>query len=506
MFSKILIANRGEIAVRIIRACRDLGSQAVVIYSDADRISLAVRMADEAYPIGPPPVSESYLGMDRIIEIARQSGAQAIHPGYGLLAENPRFAELVERNGLIFIGPSSSSIALMGDKLAARRLMQAAGVPIIPGSPEPFADEELAEKYAAGIGYPILLKAAAGGGGKGMRVVYKPEELKIALRSARSEASSAFGDDRVYIEKYLDQPRHIEVQIIADLYGNVVALGERECSIQRRHQKVIEESPSVVVDFKLRQKLCEVAVKAARACGYVSTGTVEFLVDTSHTFFFLEMNTRLQVEHPVTEQVTGIDLVCEQIAVAAKKKLSFRPEQIKMAGAAIECRIYAEDPSNNYFPSTGRLEKYREPAGPGVRVDSGVIEGDWLTPYYDPLLAKIITWGKDRGQAIERMQRALEEYEIFGVATNLPLLKTVLSHPRFSAGEFSTHFLDEEVDAFCLRANREAVDEVAAIASALHAYQQSPKFPTFSGNGLRPATGWKMNGRRSGLRQPQLFS
>ena len=420
MIKKILVANRGEIAVRIIRACKESGIRSVAIFSDADLTALHVRMADEVYHIGPAPSAESYLNMDRIIEIALKSNTQAIHPGYGFLAENPLFAQKVNDAGLIFIGPRAETIELLGDKMAARKRMIEAGVPVVPGSETGIDDISAATQYAEEIGFPVLIKAAAGGGGKGMRIVRKADEMKNAVRMAQNEARSAFGDERIYIEKYLERPRHIEIQIMADTHGNVVHLGERECSIQRRHQKVIEETPSPVVDDKLRQRMGETAVRAAKAANYVNAGTVEFLLDQFKNFYFLEVNTRLQVEHPVTELITGIDLVKEQFRVANGEPLGFIQESIRRTGAALECRIYAEDPDNDFMPSIGKITGYREPNGPGVRVDSGLDFYGHVSVYYDPMIAKLCTWGTDRNEAISRMRRALAEYRIQGVKTVIP--------------------------------------------------------------------------------------
>ncbi|MDH4223333.1 MAG: acetyl-CoA carboxylase biotin carboxylase subunit, partial [candidate division Zixibacteria bacterium] len=391
MFNKILIANRGEIAVRIIRACRESGIKAVTIYSEIDRKSLHVRMSDEAYYVGPPPSILSYLNMDKIIEIAKEAKCEGIHPGYGFLAENSIFARKIEKEGLVFIGPPASAIELLGDKIAARKTMKNAGIEVVPGTEEPLESEKQGVSLSQRIGFPILIKAAGGGGGKGMRVVRNEKDLKEAMRTCASEAQSAFADARIYIEKYLERPRHIEIQILGDKFGNVIHLGERECSIQRRHQKVIEESPSPVVDEKMRRKMGETAVKAAKAAGYYNAGTMEFLVDANKNFYFLEANTRLQVEHPVTEMVTGIDIAKEQIKIASGLHLSYKQEDISWKGSAIECRIYAEDPENSFLPSTGLVSHYVEPSGPGIRVDSGLYEGSEVPIYYDPIIGKLIS-------------------------------------------------------------------------------------------------------------------
>ncbi|HET9492800.1 MAG TPA: acetyl-CoA carboxylase biotin carboxylase subunit, partial [Chloroflexia bacterium] len=418
--SKVLVANRGEIALRIVRACAEVGIESVAVYSDADRTSLHVREADEAYRIGPPPAAESYLVMDRLIEVARKSGADAVHPGYGFLAENDAFAQAVIDAGLIWIGPSPAAMRLLGDKLAARRVAQEAGVPTVPGSDVSISNPAQAMAAVKRIGYPIMIKAAAGGGGKGMRLVRSPDELESALRTAQSEAQSSFGSGTVYFEKYLETVRHVEIQLLGDRYGNIVHLGERECSIQRRHQKLIEESPSVALDNELRSRMGAVAVAAAQAAGYTSAGTVEFLLDPEGNFYFLEVNTRLQVEHPVTELVTGIDLVLEQFRVAAGRPLRMKQHDITIRGHAIECRIAAEDPFNNFVPSLGMIAELSEPGGPGVRVDSSLYRGAKVSVYYDPMVAKLIVWAPTRAHAILRMRRALQEYRIVGVQTNIP--------------------------------------------------------------------------------------
>ncbi len=469
-FQKVLIANRGEIAVRIIRACRELGLTSVAVYSDADRYALHVRMADEAYHIGPSQASKSYLHIPTLLDVAKRSGAQAVHPGYGFLSENASFVEACMAEGLIFVGPPPEAQRAMGEKTAARRTAQAAGVPIVPGLMTDLEDDttdvtssinrlsttsalyETAER----LGYPILLKAAAGGGGKGIRFVHASKDLLSSLRTARSEARSAFGDSRVYMEKAISPARHIEVQFIADAHGNVVHLGERECSIQRRHQKLIEESPSPVLDEQMRRRITTAAVNLIRAIAYVNAGTVEFLLGPEHNFYFLEVNARLQVEHPVTEWRTGIDLVQEQFRIAAGLPLSFRQEQVEFHGAAIECRISAEDPENRFLPATGTVQAVQEPSGPGVRVDSGLYAGLQVPLFYDPLLAKLIVWGRDRPQAIARMRRALSEYHILGVRTTLPFARWLMEHPRFIAGDMSTDFVAEEWDT---RKRQEASNE-----------------------------------------------
>lgn len=439
----LLIANRGEIAVRIIRACRELGIRTVAVYSDPDATAPHVLAADEAYRIGPAPSRESYLRMDVLIDTARKAGCDAIHPGYGFLSENATFARMVTEAGLIFIGPPAEAIEVMGDKTSARRLMIARGVPVVPGTENAITAPEEAEHIAAAVGYPILLKAAAGGGGKGMRVVDDPSQLHKALESAQNEARSAFGDDRVYIEKFVLEPRHVEIQVLCDAHGNALYLGERECSIQRRHQKVVEEAPSVFVDADLRRRMGEAATAAARACGYVNAGTIEFLVDRDRNFYFLEMNTRLQVEHPVTEMVTGIDLVKMQLLVAEGRPLPFTQQDIALRGHAIECRICAEDVRGNFLPDSGVLRRYRPPQGFGVRDDSGVTEGSEISIHYDPMFAKLVTWGMDREDAIRKMRRALDEFIIEGVETTIPFCRYVMDHPKFIDGDFQIDFVQK---------------------------------------------------------------
>jgi acetyl-CoA carboxylase biotin carboxylase subunit len=445
-FHKVLIANRGEIAVRIIRACHELGLSSVAVYSDVDRNALHVRMADEAYHIGPSQAAKSYLHIPTIIGVAKRSGAQAIHPGYGFLSENAAFVDACADAGLIFVGPPAEVQRAVGEKTAARNTAQAAGVPIVPGALIDNASEAEVEEIAAKIGYPLLLKAAAGGGGKGIRFVRDPKDLHSSLRMARSEARSAFGDDRVYFEKAVSPARHIEVQFIADTHGNVVHLGERECSIQRRHQKLIEESPSPVIDEELRKRMTTATINLIHAISYVNAGTAEFLLGPDRNFYFLEVNARIQVEHPVTEWCTGIDLVQEQFRVAAGLPLSFSQEQVQFRGAAIECRISAEDPENRFLPATGTVQALQEPSGPGVRVDSGMYAGLQVPLFYDPLLSKLIVWDKDRPHAIARMRRALQEYQVLGVRTTLPFARWLMEHPRYIAGDMSTDFIAEEWD------------------------------------------------------------
>lgn len=443
MFKRILIANRGEVAVRIVRACRELDIESVAVYSEADRDSLHVKYADYAYPIGSPPSVESYLSIDRILEAARKSRAEAIHPGYGFLAENGEFARRCEAEGIVFIGPPAGVIEQMGDKVKARAAMKAAGIAVVPGS-EVLNSEEEVVKAGEALGYPFMLKAVAGGGGKALRLVRSRREIPSAYRAVRSEAASSFGDPRLYIEKYLDRPRHVEIQILADRYGKVVHLYDRECSIQRRHQKIIEECPAPALDHRTRRHLGKIAIEGAKAVSYVGAGTLEFLLDRDKNFYFLEMNTRLQVEHAVTERVTGIDIVKAQIEVAAGAHLPWRQRHIAPTGHAIECRIYAEDPENEFLPCPGKIEGLRLPEGLGVRNDCGVYEGAEVPIYYDPMIAKLVVWGEDRIEAILRMRRALREYQVRGIKTNISFHQWILRHPRFMAGDFHTRFIDEE--------------------------------------------------------------
>ena len=466
LFNKILIANRGEIAVRLIRACHELGIAAVAVYSEPDRASLHVLKADEAYAIGPASAAESYLNIERILETAKRCGAEAIHPGYGFLSENATFARACGDAGIKFIGPSSASIDLMGSKTRARQQMEKAGVPFVPGSSKGLESLAKAREVAAKFGYPVMLKAAAGGGGKGMRLVTNEAELASSLDAARSEAQRAFGNDEVYLEKAITDPRHIEMQILADEHGSCVYLGERECSIQRRHQKVLEESPSPAVTQEMRQRMGETAVRAAKAAGYSNAGTIEFLADASGNFYFLEMNTRLQVEHPITELVSGLDLVHLQIRIAAGEKLPFAQKDIQLRGHAVECRIYAEDPDNNFFPSPGRITSSIEPSGPGIRLDSGIYSGWNVGVDYDPLLSKLVAYGADRPEAIARMRRAVDEYIIAGVKTNLSLFRRILTDADFIAGETDTGYL-ARLSRKAPTHDNERDREVAVIASAI---------------------------------------
>ncbi|MFN3596461.1 MAG: acetyl-CoA carboxylase biotin carboxylase subunit [Rubricoccaceae bacterium] len=477
---KVLVANRGEIAVRVIRSCREQGVKTVAVYSEADADALHVRMADEAFPVGAASSAQSYLAQDRILEAARQTGADAVHPGYGFLSENAAFAEACAAAGLVFIGPPAEAIRQMGDKTAARRLMRAAGVPMAPGTTDAVADADAAARVADEIGYPVLVKAAAGGGGKGMRVVEQPEAFAGAFAAAQSEAQSAFGDGRVYVEKYLVGPRHVEIQVLADAHGNTVHLFERECSIQRRHQKVVEEAPSAALTPALRAEMGAAAVRAAEACGYVGAGTVEFLLDADGAFYFLEMNTRLQVEHPVTEWITGLDLVAEQLRIAAGEPLGYTQDDLVIHGHAIECRVYAEDVAAGFLPDPGPLLRHRPPSGFGVRVDAGVEQGDTVPVHYDPMIAKLSVWGRTRREAIARMDRALAEYEVVGVQTTIPFCRFVMQHEAFLEGRFDTGFVGKH---FSPEALAPAADEetLAAVVAAL-----LRDTPGLAPNGLAP--------------------
>lgn len=494
MFKKVLVANRGEIAVRIIRACREIGIETVAVFSEADRQALHVRYADEAYLLGPAPSRESYLRGDKIIAIARKSGAGAVHPGYGFLAERKDFAEACAEADLVFIGPKPSSIAAMGDKMTARETVRKAGVPVVPGTEDVgnMSNEDLLA-IAPKIGFPLLIKATAGGGGKGMREVNSLEEMPGLLISARREAESAFGDGNVYLEKLVEGARHIEFQILADGHGTVLHLHERECSIQRRHQKLVEEAPSPFMDDELRQRMGEVAVKTAQAVDYVNAGTIEFLVDKDKNFYFLEMNTRLQVEHPVTEMITGIDIVKEQIRIARGRPTQYKQEDIKINGAAIECRINAEDPYNNFIPSTGKITHSLLPTGPGIRVDTGIYPGFEISPFYDPLISKLIVWGETRAQAILRMRRALEEYRIVGVRTNIPFHQTLMDSHRFMGGQYDTRFVE---DRFSMQEEQNGSDvEIAAVLASLVAHYETQRSAQFVLRNERDTSNWKWVGR-----------
>jgi acetyl-CoA carboxylase, biotin carboxylase subunit len=499
MFRKILIANRGEIAVRIIRALREMNIRSVAVYSDADRASLHVRMADEAVHIGPSPAIESYLRIDRILDAAKSRGAEGVHPGYGFLSENADFAAACEDAGLAFIGPPAPAMRQVGSKLSARRLARLAGVPVVPGAECGITGLDEARRTAGAFGYPVVMKASAGGGGKGMRLVGSEPELEACLRDAAAEARAAFGDPAVYIEKVLERPRHVEIQLIGDAHGALVHLGERECSVQRRHQKVMEECPSPLMADQpdLRERMGKAAIRVARAAGYRNAGTVEFLVDKELNFFFLEMNTRLQVEHPVTELVTGLDLVKLQIRVAAGEALSFRQDDVTLRGAALECRIYAEDPDNNFYPSPGTITRLERPAGPGVRLDSGVYQG-WTVPLeYDPLLAKLAVQAATRAEAIARMIRALDEYYVAGIKTNLSFFRQILEDSAFASGQLHTAFIED----FFSRRTRDPLppdpelEAVAALVAAVHLSDSKGAEPP------RPASSrWSADGRRELLR------
>ncbi|MBV8719434.1 MAG: acetyl-CoA carboxylase biotin carboxylase subunit [Chloroflexi bacterium] len=499
MFRRLLVANRGEIAVRVIRACREMGISPLAVYSEVDANALHVRMADAALPIGPAAAAESYLRIDRIIEAARALGAEAIHPGYGFLAENAAFAEACTEAGIAFVGPPPKAMRDLGLKTEARKLMQAAGVPVVPGTLESLHTVEELRAAATDIGFPIALKAVAGGGGKGLRMVHDPANLEASFRQAMSEAGAAFGDASVYLERAIDRPRHVEVQILADTHGNCVWLGERDCSIQRRHQKVLEESPSPAVGPALREQMGEVAVRAAQAAGYTNAGTVEFLLAPDGSFYFLEVNARLQVEHPVTEEVTGIDLVREQIRIACGEPLGYDQSAIQRRGYAVECRIYAEDAAMGWVPSTGRLVGYRPPSGPGVRVDSGVEENAEISVYYDPMIAKLIVHASDRAAGLARMDRALREFLILGVRTSIPLHRWLMAHPAVRSGEVDTGWLEREwsvptADPHDL--------EQAAIAAALlvHTRRSTAVVPALDGVATSHAgSPWRVAARRAGL-------
>jgi acetyl-CoA carboxylase biotin carboxylase subunit len=495
-FRRVLIANRGEIAVRVIRACRDLGIETVAVYSEPDRRALHVRLADRAYPIGPAAASESYLCVDKLLDVARASGAEAVHPGYGFLSERPVFARACAEAGLTFVGPSPEAIEAMGDKVEARKRMLAAGVPVVPGTEQPIESDAEVERVARSIGFPIMLKAAAGGGGKGMRLVTGADQLGGSLRAARSEAGSAFGDDRVYVEKAILRPRHVEVQVLGDSHGDVIHLYERECSIQRRHQKVIEESPSPAIDQATRERMGEVAVQAARAVHYVGAGTIEFLLDQDRNFYFLEMNTRIQVEHAITEAVTGVDLVRAQLEIAAGRRLPVAQADVVQRGWAIECRIYAEDPRNGFLPAPGHIAALRVPTGIGVRDDSGVYEGFEVSTHYDPMISKLISWGATRDQSIERMLRALREYVVLGPTTNVAFHRWALRHPAFRAGDVDTGFIDREFRPEEALATDHG--DLPLIAAAIAAAERATTLAATAPAG-RARSGWVDAGRREAM-------
>jgi len=492
---KVLIANRGEITLRIMKSLREMGIKTVAVYSEADRNSPHVRYADEAVCIGPASSKESYLRGDKIVEVAKQLGVEGIHPGYGFLSENADFAKLVEENGITFIGPTPEAIQVMGSKLAAKEAAKKFDIPMVPGSEGAITEITEAKAIAEKIGYPVLIKASAGGGGKGMRIVNAPAELEEQMQRAQSEAQSAFGDGSVFIEKFVSSPKHIEVQILGDNYGNIVYLFERECSIQRRHQKVVEEAPSSCLTPEKRKEIGEAAVKVGQSCAYIGAGTVEFLVDEQLNFYFLEMNTRLQVEHPVTEMITGIDLVKEQVKIARGEKLSFTQDDLQMRGHAIELRVYAEDPTNNFLPDIGRLVQYKKPEGPGVRVDDGYEEGMDIPIYYDPLLAKLVGYGKDRTEAIDRLLRAINDYRIVGVKNTLTFGKFVLQHPDFVSGKFDTNFVAKNFIPENLKEEKEDEMEIAALISS-HIFEgksKTRKKPTRISSSSGTKSNWVKN-------------
>jgi acetyl-CoA carboxylase biotin carboxylase subunit len=504
MFRKILIANRGEIAVRVIRACREMGIRTVAIYSDVDRDALHVRYSDEAHHCGPPPARDSYLVIDRVIEIAKRAGADAIHPGYGFLAENGDFADRCESEGLVFIGPSGDVMRAMGDKVTARQTMAKAGVPIVPGTVERLSDDEAIE-FAVEIGFPVMVKATAGGGGKGMRLVSHPSEMEQALQRARGEARASFGDDSLYVEKFVEEPRHIEIQILADRHGNTIHLFERECSIQRRHQKVIEEAPGNRIGSELRERMGQAAVAAARAVDYVGAGTCEFLVDRHGDFYFLEMNTRVQVEHAITEAITGVDIVKAMIRAAAGEPLGIGQDEVRIFGHAIEARVYAEDPDQNFAPSPGNILVYRPAGGIGVRVDSGVYQGATVTVHYDPMVAKLIVWGRDRTESIERLRRALTEFVVKGIRTSIPFHQKVVRHPVFLEGHYDTGFIDTHMGGGRGPSDQGEDSEArraALMLAAIAAYRRDKERATRAASvaGGADAEPWKEFGRRAQMR------
>jgi acetyl-CoA carboxylase biotin carboxylase subunit len=498
MLTKVLVANRGEIAIRVFRALNEMDIASVAVYSEADRLSWHLRYADESHLIGPAPAAESYLNIPKIIEVATATGCDGIHPGYGFLAESHDFAAAVEKAGFVFIGPSPASIRSMGVKTQAKQIMRDSGVPVIPGSPGAVADAAEAVKTADKIGYPAMIKAAAGGGGKGMRIVHGPDELRKAFRTARGEAEAYFGSPDIFIEKYIEHPRHIEVQILADNYGKTIYLGERECSVQRRYQKLIEETPSPAIDDEARTRIGEAAVRAARAADYRNAGTVEFILDQSGDFYFLEMNTRLQVEHPVTEFVTGIDIVRNQLTIASGFPMEYDQRDIRPHGAAIECRIYAEDPKNDFLPSLGKITRLKNPEGPWVRTENYVYRGYDVPVYYDPLIAKVITWGTDRAAAIARMSRALGEYIIEGIETTIPFHIWVMRDPQFASGDFDTSYIDKHYLGNAIRQRRKVPPEVAVIAASISALEShAPADSRLK----KQASRWKDTARREATRR-----
>ncbi len=501
MIKKILVANRGEIAIRIMRSCREMGIQSVAVFSEADRNSMHVRFADEAYCIGPAPSNESYLVIDNIIDAAKKSGADAIHPGYGFLSENATFSERCETEGIIFIGPSPYAINTMGDKITARKKMQSAQVPVVPGTTEPITDLKEAVRVIKEIGLPVMVKASAGGGGKGMRLVKREEDILSSVSAARSEAKAAFGNDAVYVEKYINSPHHIEFQIVADKHGNCVHLFERECSVQRRHQKVVEETPSPIMTDAVRKEMGDHAVAAAQAVNYSGAGTIEFIVDDNLNYYFLEMNTRLQVEHPITERVVGVDLVKIQIDIANGKELPFKQEDLKQHGHAIEVRIYAEDPDNNFMPSPGVIKHITEPLGLGVRHDGYVYAGYEIPIYYDPMISKLIVWAQTRQEAIHRMRRALHAYKITGIKTSIPFLNRIMEVPAFVEGKYNTHFIqDHEEELKPHETASQRLKDVAAI-TAFFDYMSNIETTRKSKYCKRPVSNWKNFGRAGNLKK-----
>jgi len=482
MINKVLVANRGEIALRVMRSCREMGIQTVAVFSEADRSAQHVRYADEAYPIGPAASSESYLNIEKIIEVTKKSGADAIHPGYGFLSENARFSARCKEEGIIFIGPSPEVINTMGDKITARETMIKSGVPVVPGTNETLESDQQALDVIRGIGLPVMIKASAGGGGKGMRLVREEKDILSSLRAARSEAKAAFGNDTLYVEKFVTNPHHIEFQVLADKYGNVIHLCERECSVQRRHQKIIEETPSPLLTPEIREEMGRHAVQAARSVKYEGAGTIEFLVDNDLNYYFLEMNTRLQVEHPITERVVGVDLVKEQILIAAGEEMKLRQEEIVQRGHAIECRIYAEDPDNNFMPSPGRMRHLTEPFGLGVRVDGYVYEGYEIPIWYDPMISKLIVWGSNRYEAIQRMKRALHEYKITGVKTSIPFLLRIMDNTDFVIGQYDTGFIEKNAETLfqTLECNINCQDVALMVAYIDYLNRQEKRKPAES--------------------------
>ena len=498
---KVLVANRAEIAVRVMRSCRELGISTVAVYSEADRAAMHVRHATEAYCIGPAPSRESYLNVEKIIEVAKKSKADAIHPGYGFLSENANFADRCREEGIIFIGPSSYSISTMGDKITARRTMIDAGVKVVPGTKEKFTDDKAAFKIIKQIGLPVMIKASAGGGGKGMRLVRTEEEIEPSIRRAKSEALSAFGDNSVYIEKYIESPHHIEFQILADQHGTILHLGERDCSVQRRHQKVVEETPSSILTEEIRKEMGEQAIAAARAVDYYGAGTIEFLVDDNLNYYFLEMNTRLQVEHPITERVTGLDLVKEQILIAMGEKLQYKQEDIRHHGHSIECRIYAEDPENNFRPSPGVIKHITEPLGFGVRCDGHAYEGYEIPIHYDPLITKLISWAPGRLEAINRMRRALYEYKITGIKTNIPFLERIIESEDFIKGKYDTNFIEKNKEFLMTRPPLNQHIEDIALITAFIDYQEKLDGVSESAQKSETSNKWKSYSRKTGIQR-----